>query len=417
MSDVYIIATYTSRFGKHPDTSFKALSQEAAEGAIADAGLDDGRQIGAVYHANSFMHLWGQHLIRGNVCLTPLAERGVLRRNTPIFNVEGACASGSIAFRAALNEVRAGNMCMALAIGVEKLVNPEDQESVRRAFDGGFDTLDRPRWEADYHEAAELAGYDYSPAPGRPITMDTYAIQAAYHMKKYGTTVEHIAQVASKNHAHAVHNPKAQYRTEMSVEEVLADRPIVAPLTRAMCAPMSDGSAAVIVCDRATLDTLPAETRRRAVRIRAHVFSGGIFRKADEPSLTRPAVDKAYAMADLGPDDIDVVEVHDATSFCEIYQTEMLRLCPEGQGGPFVADGNTTLGGKVPVNTSGGLVSKGHPLAATGLSMLTELATQLRHEAGGRQVADARIAMQQNGGGTLGLEEAICSITILEGQG
>lgn len=416
MSDMFIIAAHMSRFGKHPTTSFKALAQEAVDGVIADSGLDDGKEIGAVYCANSFMHLWGQHLIRGNVCLTPLAQRGALARHTPIFNVEGACAGGSIAFRAALNEVRAGTTGMALAVGVEKLVNPEDQESVRRAFDGGFDTFDRPLWEADYHEAAEQAGYDYEPGPGRPITMDTYAIQAAYHMARYGTTVDQIAMVASKNHAHAARNPNAHYRTEMSVDEVLADRPIVAPLTRAMCAPMSDGAAAVIVCDRATLDRLPDETRRRAVGIRAHTFSGGTFRKVDEPSLTRPAVDKAYAMAGIGPQDVDVVEVHDATSFCEIYQTEMLRLCPEGEGGPFVADGNTTLGGRVPVNTSGGLVSRGHPLAATGLAMLTELATQLRHEAGERQVADARIALQQNGGGTLGLEEAVCSITILEGR-
>lgn len=414
MADAYIIAAYTSRFGKHPGMSFKALAHEAVHGALADSGLADGQQIGAIYFANSFMHLWGQSLIRGNVCVTPIAEQGLVGRHVPIFNLEGACAGGSMAFRAAVNEVRAGASGMAMAIGVEKLVDPVNQEAIRRAFDGGFDTFDRERWEADYRSAAELAGYDYSPAPGRPITMDTYAIQAAYHMKRYGTTLRQIACAASKNHAHAAHNLKAQYRNEMSVEQVLADKPIVAPLTRAMCAPMSDGAAAVIVCDERTLATLPADARRRAVGIRANVFSGGTFRKVTEPSLTRFAADKAYAAASVGPADIDVVEVHDATSFCEIYQIEMLRLCAEGKGGPFVADGNTTLGGRVPVNTSGGLVSKGHPLAATGLSMLTELTIQLRHEAGPRQVADARLALQQNSGGTLGLEEAVCSITILE---
>lgn len=415
--DVFLIGAYTTPFGKKPDTTFKDLAREAVLGVLADAGFDDGQALETVHFANSFMHHWGQHLIRGNVCLAPLVEEGVLRRHTPVFNVEGACAGGSIAFRGAVNEVRAGNARLALAVGVEKLFDPADPTAMQRLFDGGFDSFDRDRWMREYRETADAAGFPYAPGPGRPVTMDTYAIQAAYHMATYGTTEEQIALVAAKNHGHAVHNPKAQYRTAMTVEQVLSDKPIAAPLTRAMCAPMSDGAAAVLVCDGATLAKLPAGTRQRAVKLRANVFSGGSFRKAEEPSLTRPAVDRAYAISGLGPADIDVVEVHDATSFCEIYQTEMLRLCPEGSGGFFAQAGETTLGGRVPVNTSGGLVSKGHPLAATGLSMLTELTTQLRGEAGGRQVEGARIALQQNGGGTLGLEEAVCSITILEGGG
>ncbi|MDK3018637.1 thiolase family protein [Pseudodonghicola flavimaris] len=415
--DVFLIGAFTSPFGKRPEADFKALTREAVTGVLADAGLDDGRAIDTVHFANSFMHHWGQHLIRGNVCLAPLVEAGLLLRHTPVFNVEGACAGGSIAFRGAVNEVRAGSARLALAVGVEKLFDPDNPTVMQQLFDGGFDSFDRDRWMREYRDTAAAAGFPYAPGPGRPVTMDTYAIQAAWHMATYGTTVEQIAAVAAKNHAHAVHNPKAQYRTAMTVEQVLADKPIAAPLTRAMCAPMSDGAAAVLVCDGATLATLPAVTRQRAVRLRANVFTGGSFRQAEEPSLTRPAVDRAYAMAGLGPEDIDVVEVHDATSFCEIYQTEMLRLCPEGGGGAFAAAGETALGGRVPVNPSGGLVSKGHPLAATGLSMLTELVTQLRGEAGARQVAGARIALQQNGGGTLGLEEAVCSITILERRG
>jgi acetyl-CoA acetyltransferase len=157
--------------------------------------------------------------------------------------------------------------------------------------------------------------------------------------------------------------------------------------------------------------------RDRAVKVRASVLAGGKYRALDEPGLTRIAADKAYRVSGLAPADIDIAEVHDATSFCEIYQCEMLRFCAEGAGGPYVASGATALGGERPVNLSGGLVSKGHPVGATGLSMIYELVTQLRGEAGGRQAAKARIAMAENGGGVIGFDEAACAITILEGRG
>jgi acetyl-CoA acetyltransferase len=245
--------------------------------------------------------------------------------------------------------------------------------------------------------------------------MDTYGIQASYHMHRYGTTREQIAIAAAKNHVHGSLNPKAQYRFRMTKEEVLADRPVSGPLTRAMCAPIGDGAAAAIVCSEDRLRSLPEETRARAVRIRASAVSGGKHRAPDEPSLSRVAADRAYEMASLGPEDVGVAEVHDATSFCELYQMEMLRFCPEGEGGRLVESGATALGGRIPVNTSGGLVSKGHPIAATGLSMVSEIVTQLRGEAEGRQVEGARGGLIENGGGVIGLEEAVCGVTILEG--
>jgi acetyl-CoA acetyltransferase len=215
---------------------------------------------------------------------------------------------------------------------------------------------------------------------------------------------------------HGSLNPKAQYRFRMTKEEVLADRPVSGPLTRAMCAPIGDGAAAAIVCSEDRLGALPAEVRRRAVRIRASAVSGGKHRAPDEPSLSRITGDRAYEMAGVGPEDIGVAEVHDATSFCEIYQLEMLRFCSEGAGGHFVESGATTLGGRLPVNTSGGLVSKGHPIAAAGLSMILEIVAQLRREAEGRQVEGDRIGPVENGGGVIGLEEAVCAVTILEGS-
>jgi len=166
--------------------------------------------------------------------------------------------------------------------------------------------------------------------------------------------------------------------------------------------------------DRMPLRTAVNSTMPSAVRVAGVGFSGGKYRKLDEPGLSRAAADKAYKMAGLGPQDIDVAEVHDATSFCEIYQCEMLRFCPEGEGGKFIESGATGPGGKLPVNTSGGLVSKGHPVGATGLSMLAELAIQLRGEAGPRQVKGAEIALAENGGGVIGMEEAVTAVVILQ---
>ena len=283
----------------------------------------------------------------------------------------------------------------------------------RRLAAGSTASTNSDGWTSTSAVAAS-AGVEWAPGPDRSIAMDTYGVQANDHMHRYGTTREQIAIAAAKNHMHGSLNPKAQYRFRMTKEEVLADRTVSGPLTRAMCAPIGDGAAAALVCSEAYLRRLPDHVRSRAVRIRASAISGGKHRAADEPSLSRIAADRAYQTAGVSPQNIDVAEVHDATSFCEIYQVEMLRFCPEGEGGRLVESGATTLGGHIPVNTSGGLVSKGHPIAATGLSMISEVVTQLRGQAEGRQVAGAKIGLVENGGGVIGLEEAVCAVTILE---
>jgi acetyl-CoA acetyltransferase len=243
--------------------------------------------------------------------------------------------------------------------------------------------------------------------------MDTYSVQARYHMWKHGTTAEQIATGAAKNHNYGALNPKAQYRFEQTVEQVLNDRMISPPLTRAMCAPIGDGAAAAILCSKDFLKNLPSKIQNRAVKVGASILTGGKYRDLDEPSLSKVAADRAYRATGIGPNDINLAEVHDATSFCEIFQAEMLGFCPIGQGGKLVESGETGPGGKIPINTSGGLVSKGHPVGATGLSMIYELATQLRNEAGPRQVPNAEFAIQENGGGVIGFEEAACSVIIL----
>jgi acetyl-CoA acetyltransferase len=354
-----------------------------------------------------------QGSIRGQVCLTPLVREGRFPERIPVTNVEGGCATASLALNGAWKDILAGQADVSLAMGVEKTFYPDAPDKVAKLYFGGIDQYDPEEWQNYYRDAGEAAGKRFEPGPDRTIFMDTYAMQACYHMKRYGTTQRQIAAGAAKNHNHGALNPDAQYRFRMTPDDVLADRPITYPLTRAMCAPIGDGAAAAIVCSERILKTLPATVRERAVRIAGQGLSGGKYRSLDEDGLSRFAAERAYRMADVTPADIDVAEVHDATSFCEIYQVEMMGFCPRGKGGALVESGATTLGGRLPVNTSGGLVSKGHPVGATGLSMVAELVGQLRGDAGDRQVANARWALAENGGGVIGFDEAACSVLIL----
>ena len=416
MTDVYLIGAYSTQCKKWPDLSFKDLTRDTYLGVLADAGLEDGRDIEMAWFGNSGMGAWGQQSIRGQVCFTPLVRNKLFPERTPIINVEGACATASMALHGAWKDILSGQSDLSLAIGIEKIYNPDvELIEIFKSFQQGIDNFDTQEWVQVYADAAKLCGRDFNPEVFvHTIFMETYAIQAAYHMKKYGTTQEQIAVGSAKNHHFGSLNPKAQYQFEVPLKMVLEDRLISWPLTRSMCAPISDGGAAVLLCSKKYYESLPAQVRDRAVKVRASVLTSGKYRDLDEPSLSKVAADRAYAMAGVTPKQIDVAEVHDATSFCEIYQAEMLGFCPIGEGGPFVGSGATDLGGEIPINTSGGLVSKGHPVGATGLSMVYELTVQLRGEAGPRQAGAPTLALQENGGGVMGLEEAACSVIILE---
>ncbi len=409
MSDVYIIGSYSTTFGRKPTQDHRALAREAVTGAFRDAGYPAHAPVDQVYFGNSLLHVQGQTMIRGQTVLLPLMEDGLLPERSPVVNVEGACATGSLALHGAWKDILSGESELVLAVGVEKLYDPNDPAAMLKEIGGGFDRFDKPRWLDEYRQAVEVSGAEWGPGADRPVAMDTYGVQASLHMHQYGTMREQIAIAAAKNHRFGALNPKAQYRFEMTAEEALADRQVSGPLTRAMCAPIGDGAAAALLCSASLL--------ARAVRVRTSAVAGGKHRALAEPSLARTAADKAYEKAGLGPGGVHVAEMHDATSFCELYQMEMLRFCGEGEGGPFVATGVTGAGGRLPVNTSGGLVSKGHPIAATGLSLTDEIVAQLRGEAGPRQAQDARIGLVQNGGDVIGLEEAVCAVTILERAG
>jgi len=414
VDDVYIIGAFSTAFGKRPQDTHKDLTREAYLGVLADAGMSDGRDIDFAYFGNCAMHRVRQTSVRGQVCFTPLVREGLFPERVPIINVEDACATSSAALHGAWKDVLSGQSRLVLAIGVEKIYEPAPAASSTADFGGGIDQLDPQEWIDYYKAAANQTGKAFEPGADRSIFMDTYAMQALYHMRRYGTTQRQLAIAASKTHNNGALNPKAQYRFELTPEQVLDDRVVSFPLTRAMCAPVGDGAAALLVCSANYLKGLDPKVRDRAVKIRASAMTGGKYRALDEPGLSFVAARKAYEAAGIGPADVDLAEVHDATSFGEIYQCEMLGFCSEGEGGKFIESGATHRDGKLPLNVSGGLVSKGHPVAATGASMIGELVQQLRGEAGQRQIAGAEIGLAENGGGVIGFDEAVCTVTILE---
>ncbi len=393
-----------TRFGKRPDDSVKSLTAEAVTAALSDAGAGVSDIETAWFSNTRQPMLEGQNTVRGQIALRPLGLTGI-----PVVNVENACASGSTALLSAIQWIKAGAGDIALIVGVDKMVWPDRPERVAAAFAGGTDIHDR---EGVVAYIRSMGGED--PGPDRSLFMDLYAAQARAHMARHGTTREDFARIAAKNHTAGALNDRAQYRTPMTVEQVLADKPVVFPFTRAMCAPVSDGAAAAVVVSAKGLARLGGTSR--AVRVRGCALVSASERAANDLDnhIGRRAGRQAYEQAGLGPDAVDVAEVHDATSYAEVQQIENLGLAESGTVGTRLRAGDFALGGRTPVNPSGGLVSKGHPVGATGIAQLYELTTQLRGEAGPRQVEGARIAVAENGGGFLGVEEAATVVTVLE---
>jgi acetyl-CoA acetyltransferase len=414
MDDVFIVGIYSTPVGRFFEKSPKELVREAYLRALKDAHLDGGA-IGHIWFSNMMLDFWGQPNVKGQVCLMPLVEEGLLPVGVATTNVEAACASASLAVNGACKDILSGQCELSLAIGMEKMYDPNRRAEFFVRLEKGTDFLDPQPWVDMYQKMAASCGVSFQQSPDRSIAMDIYALWAKTHMARYGTTARQIAQAAAKNHTNSVGNPRAQYRFPMDADAVLADRMVVEPLTRAMCAPIGDAAAAALICSGDFLRSRPEPVRSRAVRVRGHAVAAGKMETSwDEEHAVGRAARRAYEMAGLGPKDLDVVELHDATSFAEIQTLEDLGLCSRGQGGPFTASGATARDGELPVNPSGGLVSRGHPIGATGLIMLNELCLQLRGEAGEIQVPNARVGLAENGGGLIGNDYAACAVTILE---
>ena len=398
-----------TRFGKHPDRTLKSLAHEAINGALKDACLDaSALQAAWVGNAGAGV-LSGQVCVPGQVILRDIGIGGV-----PVINVENACASSATAFQQACSMVSLGAHDIVLACGVEKLYS-DDKQKVFSVFSGGVDIEKSDQLLADIAEKLARAGLDTGTdgaGKNRSLFVDIYVSWALDHMNRYGTTREQLAAVSAKNSLHGSLNPCAQYRDVLSVEDVLKAKEVVWPFTLPMCSPIGDGAAAVIIVSEKKARVLGMG---RMIQVAAASLSSG-YDYADDTQNEPPrtAAASIYDEAGIGPEELDCIELHDASAISEIMYYEYLGLCPDGAGGEFVEAGHSRLGGRLPVNTSGGLMRKGHPVGATGAAQLVELVWQLRGEAGARQVDNARMALAENGGGFIGKDVAALALTVLK---
>jgi len=412
--DAIVAGVGMTRFGRHPESGLKALGAEAVRAALGDAGLE-ARDLEAAWVGNAAAGLvTGQESIRGQVVL-----RGMGIGRIPVVNVENACASGSTALQQACAMVTAGLYDVVLALGVEKLVHPDKAKSFA-AFSGAVDVEALQAILAALRHAAPKAGNGGAAGEGtgggagrsRSMFMDIYAAAARAHMARYGTTREQLAAVAAKNSQHGSLNPRAQFREVLSIADVLAAPMVADPLTRPMCSPIGDGAAAAVIVSARKARELGIE---RPVRVAASVLHSGWDHGMDEPGTVEVCSREAYDEAGVGPEDLDVIECHDASAPAEILAYESLGLCRKGEGGKLVDSGDTWINGRIPVNPSGGLLRKGHPVGATGLAQVVELTEQLQGRSGPRQVEGARVALAHNGGGNIGTDAAAMCVTILRG--
>ena len=405
--DAILAGVGMTRFGKQLDTGLKALGAEAVHAALADSGLEP-HDLEAAYVGNAAAGLvTGQECIRGQVIL-----RSIGLGKIPVVNVENACASGSTALQQACSMVSAGLYDVVLALGVEKLYHPDKRRSFA-AFSGAVDVeamsaiLEALRKNAEAGGAAQASA---GAGEKRSMFMDLYAAVARAHMAKWGTTARQLAAVAAKNSYHGSLNPRAQFREALSVEDVLAAPMVAEPLTRPMCSPIGDGAAAVIVVSERKSREIGV---RRPVAVVSSVLHSGWDHGPDEAGAAELCAREAYEEAGLGPNEIDVVECHDASAIAEILASESLGLCPKGDGGKLAESGDSRLGGRLPVNPSGGLLRKGHPVGATGIAQIVELTEQLQGRSGPRQVEGAMVALAHNGGGNIGADAAAMCVTVL----
>jgi acetyl-CoA acetyltransferase len=399
--NVYVIGAAMTRFAKHADRGLKSLAAEAIGGALNDAGIGP-EALQAAYMGNAASSvITGQVLIAGQVVL-----RGLGIGRIPVVNVENACATSATAFQQAVEMVRLGAYDLVLVTGFEKLYH-EDKSRTFSVFRGAVDVEALDQVMA----GLKAGGGDADNGRQRSLFMDLYAQAARRHMARYGSTARHFAMISAKNSRHGALNPYAQFRDVLTVEDVLNAPMVADPLTLSMCSPIGDGAAALVLASESKARELGMG---RAVRVRAAVLASGWDYVSDhEETVPEYVARLAYEASGLSPAELDVIELHDASSPAELIYYEMLGLCPKGDGVKLLEEGATSLGGRLPVNPSGGLLRKGHPIGASGAAQIYELVTQLRGEAGARQVEGARTALAENGGGMLGTDVAAIVISIL----
>jgi len=394
--DVWVLGIHMTKFGKHPDKDLVDLASEAVLGALADGGAEM-KDIGVIGAGN----LMGAAAGIGQQLQKQVGQTGI-----PVYNVANACATGATALRVAIMAIKAGEADMGLAFGVEKL------SGAGLLGAGGTRKEDSSTWTPSGRLGA------IAPVDGRIGTETMPGVFAQIGMEyghHYGgTSFELFAKISEKNHAHSTLNPLAAYTKRMSLEQIMGDVMIAYPNTRPMCSANCDGAAAAVVVSGSKLKTLSLEQQRRAVKISASVLTTDPWEEScqvlpDVSTLTRNAARQAYEQAGIGPSDLDLVELHDCFATAELVHYDNLMLCEQGGAVDFFNSGATWRDGALPVNVSGGLESKGHPIAATGVANVWEVATHLRGEAGDRQIEGARVGLTH----VIGLGSA-CGIHILE---
>jgi acetyl-CoA acyltransferase len=394
--DIWILGITMTKFGKHPDKDTVDLAAEAARGALADAGVTM-QDMGVLAAGN---------LMEAGASLGQRLQKQIGQTGIPVYNVANACATGATALRTAIMSIKAGECDMGLAVGVEKLAGAGLLGA------GGRPKPDKTVYEPHGRYGAVL------PTDGRIGTETmpgTFAqIGMEYGHKYGGTTFELFARISEKNHAHSTLNPLAAYTKRMSLDQIMGDVMIAYPNTRPMCSANCDGAAAAVVVSGERLKSLSGEQQRRAVKVSASVLTSDPWQEAcqilpDVNTLTRNAATQAYEQAGVAPEDLDLVELHDCFATAELVHYDNLMLCKEGDAVPFFESGATWRDGSLPVNVSGGLQSKGHPIAATGIANIWEICHHLRGEAGDRQIPDAKVGLAH----VIGLGSA-CGVHILE---
>jgi acetyl-CoA acyltransferase len=389
-----IVGVGLTEFGRFRDRSLSRLAGQAIAAALADAGIE-AAEVQAAFVANSMASVTtGQVAVVGQAVLRPLGYSSI-----PVYNIDNACAASSSALDLAVQAVESGRFEVVLVAGVEKLFGAARSDSYR-ALNGAVDT--------DFLAASCVD------ASGESVFVASiYPERLGRYRSRYGLEARVLAEIAVKNRGNAALNPFAQYTEPISVDDVLGSRVVAEPLTALMCAPISDGASAMVVtsASRARSASSSASSPARPVWIRGIATGMGAPPGADT-AIARVAR-RAFAEAGITPADIDVAEVHDSIAFNELLAYEELGLCEAGAGARFALSGASQLSGTVPVNTSGGLESRGHPVAATGLAQVIELVAQIRHEAGERQVAGAAIAVAENAGGFVVDDTAAIVVTVL----
>jgi acetyl-CoA acyltransferase len=397
--DIWILGITMTKFGKHPDKDTVDLASEAALGALRDGGVtmkDMGiLAAGCLMQSNSGI---GQQL-----------QKQIGQTGIPVYNVANACATGATALRTAIMAVKSGEVDMGLAVGVEKLAGAGLLGA------GGRPKSDKNEWTPSGRYGAVAStdgriGTESMPGVFAQVGME-------YGHKYGGTSFELFARIAEKNHAHSTLNPLAAYTKRMTLDEIMNDVMIAYPNTRSMCSANCDGAAAAVVVSDAKLKTLSLEQQRRAIKVKASVLTTDPWEEGCQilpnvNTLTRNAARIAYEKAGVGPDDLDLVELHDCFATAELVHYDNLMLCEEGGAADFFMSGATWRDGKTPVNVSGGLESKGHPIAATGIANIWEVCHHLRGEAGDRQIEGAKVGLAH----VIGLGSA-CGVHILEKSG